>query len=85
MAQLRGPGGDAESGLHHWLLLAQRHHPAARYPDGQVRPTPNSPGGQVMVGKNTHNQRGLMCESAFFMLTPKPLFLYTQICFIKNC
>lgn len=51
MAQLRGPGGDAESGLHHWLLLTQRHHPAARYPNGQVWATANSPGGQVMVVK----------------------------------
>lgn len=49
MAQLRGPGGDAESGLHHWLLPAQRHHPAARYTDGQVWATPNSPDGQVIA------------------------------------
>lgn len=51
VAQLRGPGGDAESGLHHRLLLAQCHHPATRYPDGQVWSAPNSPGGQVMVVK----------------------------------
>lgn len=49
MAQLRGSGGDAESGLHHRVLLAQRHHPATRDPDGQVWATPNSTGGQVMV------------------------------------
>lgn len=65
VAQLRGPGGDAESGLHHRLLLAQRHHPAAWYPDGQVRATPNSTGGQVMVLEIATTCR-LMCESALF-------------------
>ncbi len=51
MAQLRGPGGDAESGFHNWLLLAECHHPATRYPDGQVWAAPHTPGGQVMVVK----------------------------------
>uniref|UniRef100_A0A4W6DG14 Uncharacterized protein n=1 Tax=Lates calcarifer TaxID=8187 RepID=A0A4W6DG14_LATCA len=55
MAQLRGPGGDAESGLHHRLLLAQRHHAAARYPDGQVWAAPNSPGGQVSIRALSRN------------------------------
>lgn len=49
MAQLRGPGGDAESGLHDWLVLTERHHSAARYPDGQVWTAPNSPDGQVVL------------------------------------
>lgn len=48
MAQLRGPGGDAEPRLHHRLVPAQRHHPASRHPDGQVWAAPAAPGWQVM-------------------------------------
>ena len=51
MAQLCGPGGDAESGLHHRFLPAQCHNTAARYPHGQVWSTSNSAGGQVMIVK----------------------------------
>lgn len=50
VAQLRGPGGDVKSGLHHWLVPAQCHHPAPRDPDGQVWASPYSPCGQVTVG-----------------------------------
>lgn len=49
MAQLCGPGGDAEFGFHHWLLLVECDHTATRYPDGQVWATPNPTGGQVIV------------------------------------
>lgn len=49
MAQLRGPGGDAKSGLHHRLLPPQCHHAAARYSDGQVWATSAPPVGQVTV------------------------------------
>lgn len=44
---LCGTGGDAKSWIHHRLLPAERHDPAVRHPDGQVRPTSNSAGWQV--------------------------------------
>lgn len=59
MAQLCGPGGDAEFGLHHWLVLAERHHTSARYPDGQVWAPPDPPGGQVMLVKNSYSRKGM--------------------------
>lgn len=49
-AQLRGPGGNAEFGFHHWQLPAERNDSAAGYPDGQVWAPPNPPDGQVNVG-----------------------------------
>lgn len=49
MAQLRGPGGDAESGFHHWLLPAECHHTSTGRPDGQVWAAPHPPGRQVMA------------------------------------
>lgn len=49
VAYLCGPGGDAEFGFHHWLLLAQCHHTAAWDPDGQVWASPDPLGWQVML------------------------------------
>lgn len=59
MDQLCGPGGDAESGLHHWLILAQCYHSTTWDPDGQVWATPNSSGGQVMGIKIVTNMTRL--------------------------
>lgn len=49
MAQLCGPGRDAESGFHHRLLPAERHHASARHPDGQVWTTPHPSDGKVKL------------------------------------
>lgn len=57
VAQLCGPGGDAEFGLHHRLLPAERHHASAWHPDGQVWATPHPPGRKVkswVKGLSTH-------------------------------
>uniref|UniRef100_A0A8C5CUS2 Solute carrier family 43 member 1a n=1 Tax=Gadus morhua TaxID=8049 RepID=A0A8C5CUS2_GADMO len=65
VAELRGPGGDAEPGLHHRLLPAQRHHPAAGHPDGQVRAAAHPAGRQLpnMFGSLSSTIMSLMIGS----------------------
>lgn len=49
MANVQRPGRDAEPGLHHRLLPAQRHHAAPGHRHGQVRPSQAAAAGQVGV------------------------------------
>lgn len=47
VAQLRPPGRDAQPGIHHRLVRAQRHHPAIGDPHGPLWPAAHTAGWQV--------------------------------------